>query len=80
MAETPGGSRPLYLASGLDRARGWDGLRAVEDRGVADVAGGREPLAQQTPGRSALELPPPSAVGDHGNRDAAFAARAVEFA
>ena len=32
LGETPGGPRPLYLASGLDRARGWDGLRAVEDR------------------------------------------------
>jgi len=26
------GPRPLYLASGLDRTQGWDGLRAVEDR------------------------------------------------
>lgn len=31
------GPRPLYLASGLDRAQGWDGLRAVEDRLDAPV-------------------------------------------
>jgi conjugal transfer pilus assembly protein TraW len=31
------GPRPLYLASGLDRAQGWEGLRAVEDRLDAPV-------------------------------------------
>jgi conjugal transfer pilus assembly protein TraW len=37
LGATAGAARPLYLASGFDRAQGWDGLRAVENRLDAPV-------------------------------------------
>jgi conjugal transfer pilus assembly protein TraW len=32
LGRTAGARRPLYLATALERARGWEGLRTVEDR------------------------------------------------
>jgi conjugal transfer pilus assembly protein TraW len=32
LGQTAGARRPLYLATALERARGWEGLRTVEDR------------------------------------------------